>query len=75
MSHMGRPITNRYKVPAKIWTGWSNTERRVFNKTFEAMRPSCQLLFTHPEAMPIPRKHWATLRWNAAFTAAEVART
>lgn len=69
--NIGRPVSNRYKVPAKQWEKWSNTARRVFNGTYFAMRPSMQFAFLHPKAAPISREHWDTVRWNAAWMAAE----
>lgn len=29
-----------------------------------------QSVFSHPDAPPLKRDHWRTVRWNAAFMAA-----
>lgn len=68
---MGRPVRNRYEVPKRQWGRWSNLARSVFNKVYSDMRPSTQLLYTHPDAAPMPLRHWETLRWNAAYIAAD----
>lgn len=70
---MGRPVTNKHKVPKGQWRDWSNTARRVFNVTYESMRPSMQWAFMHPEAPLMPKQHWETVRWNAAWQAADAA--
>ena len=71
--NMGRPVHNRHKVPKVQWDLWSNHARKVFNTLYHSMRPSMQFAFTHPQAAPIPKKHWETTRWNAAWEAAEAA--
>lgn len=62
---------NKYKVPAKQWRRWSGHARCVFNKVFATMAQ--QGLFAHPKALPVPRAHWRTTRWNAAWVAADAA--
>lgn len=71
--NMGRPVINKYKVPKKQWDGWSNHARKVFNTMYHNLRPSMQFAFTHPQAAPVPKKHWETTRWNVAWEAAEQA--
>lgn len=68
--NMGRPVSNRHKVPANQWKRWSNTARRVFNRLYDEMRPSYQRIFTHPKMLLLPREQWQTIRWNAAWMAA-----
>lgn len=68
--HMGRPVANKFKVPAKEWAKWSNAAKAVFNKLYDAMRPSMQWVFSHPGMLPLPKEHWKTIRWNAAWEAA-----
>jgi len=68
---MGRPVGNRYKVNAKQWKRWSNHARGVFNSVYTEMR--YQVLFLHPEAIPVNAKHWKTVRHNAAWVAADAA--
>lgn len=67
---LGRPVGNKYKVPARQWKKWSRLAQKVFNNVFESMRPSMQHAFHHPEAQLLPSKHWSTVRWNAAWIAA-----
>lgn len=66
---MGRPVTNKHKVGSGFWNKWSNTAKRVFNKTFERMLGN-QSVFMHPKASPMSRQHWRTVAWNAAVVAA-----
>ncbi len=70
IADMGRPVANKFKVPKKQWDKWSNQARSVFNKLYDAMRPTMQWVFSHPEMLPLPKEHWGTLRWNAAWEAA-----
>lgn len=60
---------NRYKVPQKQWRKWSKAQRSVFNRVHSAMIQNPQF-FQHPEAEKIPRDHWKTTAWNAAWEAA-----
>jgi hypothetical protein len=66
---MGRPVTNKHKVGTRLWDKWSNTAKRVFNKTFERMLRN-QSVFMHPKAPPMSKVHWRTVAWNAAVIAA-----
>lgn len=66
----GRPVVNKFKVPARQWKAWSNDARRVFNHMHHAMRPSRQFVFIHPKAKALPLGQWATTRWNTAWEAA-----
>lgn len=70
MSNMGRPVSNKHKVPVRQWRKWSNHARRVFNAMYYAMRPTRQFVFIHPKATPVTREQWQTTRWNAAWEAA-----
>jgi len=70
---IGRPVVNKHKVPTRQWTKWSNHARKVFNNVYQSMRPTMQFAYTHPMAAPVPKKHWDTTRWNAAWTAADSA--
>ena len=64
---------NRYKVPVKQWAKWPDVARAVFNSTHEQMIDS-QRAFKHPKQEPMPRAHWKTLAWNAAWIAADNVR-
>ncbi len=69
--NLGQPVKNKHKVPKKQWNKWSNHARRVFNDMMYSLRPSMQFAFLHPDAIAAPTGHWATTRWNVAWTAAE----
>lgn len=71
--NMGRPVLNKHRVPKRQWEGWSNHARKVFNIVYHDMRPTMQFAFTHPQAAPVPKRHWDTTRWNAAWAAADAA--
>ena len=70
MSKTGRPVANRYGMTAVMWRKWSNPARAMFNKMYHALR--YQWAIVHPEALTLPREHWKTIRWNAAFMAADI---
>lgn len=62
---------NVYRVPKKQWKRWSKEAQKAFNRVFRLMRDPD--LYKHPAAPKPKREHWQTTRWNAAWTAAEVA--
>jgi len=67
---MARGIAvNAYKVQAKQWKKWTGRQRQVFNDVHFAM--ASQSVFIHPKQPPMDDAHWQTIRWNAAFTAAQ----
>jgi len=66
-------ITNRYRVPKSKWAKWNEEGRRIFNEVF--MLFSQQKDVCHPQATEVPAKHWGTIRWNAAWSAADIATT
>lgn len=68
---LGHPVTNKNKVPVVQWRKWTNHAKKVFNDMYHAMRPSMQGTITHPEMFPLQKEHWQTLRWNAAWLAAD----
>lgn len=72
--NLGRKVGNRNKVPKKQWTKWNNHARRVFNDVHKSFRHSMQSVLVHPDATIMKREHWGTLRWNAAWLAAEAAQ-
>jgi hypothetical protein len=71
--NLGKPVSNKHKVPKHHWAKWSNHARRVFNRMMHSLRPSMQFAFLHPDATAASRAHWATTRWNAAWMAASAA--
>jgi hypothetical protein len=72
-SNMGRPVRNKHGVSVTQWRRWSNRARSTFNNMYHSMRPSMQFAFLHPDTKPLSNKHWATVRWNTAWTAAQIA--
>jgi hypothetical protein len=66
--NMGRPVGNKFKVGSSTWGGWSNAAKRTFNLTYAGLRS--QSIMAHPKAAPMPKGHWDTIRWNAAYVAA-----
>lgn len=70
---VGRPVTNKHKVPRKMWVRWSRLAQKVFNQVYHEMRPRRQWVFLHPQAKPTSAALWQTTRWNAACTAADAA--
>lgn len=63
-------IVNRYKVPKKIWSKWTEPARRLFNELHKSMAD--QQIYTHPKAPQLPRDQWKTTAWNAAWMAADM---
>lgn len=70
-SNMGRPVTNKYRVPKKQWDSWSNEAKRVFNTMYYNLRPSMQFAFIHPNWIACRKEYWETTRWNVAWEAAQ----
>lgn len=71
--NLGRKVGNKNKVQKSQWKKWSNHAQRIFNDVYHAMRPSMQTTLTHPMAPVLTRDYWHTLRWNAAWLAADAA--
>lgn len=69
---MGRPVTNKYKVGASQWRKWTNHAKKVFNRTYEYVKRQ-ETINAHPKTVALSRAAWATVAWNAAWTAACVA--
>jgi len=67
----GRPVANKNAVPKKQWNRWSRQAQKVFNSLYHSMRPRMQYVYTHPAAKAMLRDHWETIRWNAAWMAAD----
>lgn len=67
---MGRPVLNKHGVNKTQWARWSNHARGVFNRMYDALRPSNQPLWHHPKAAMLSHTHWRTLRHNVAWEAA-----
>lgn len=68
---IGRPVANKHKVPKKVWARWSRQAQRTFNAMMYSLRPRMQAVVQHPDAPLLSRDHWGTIRWNAAWLAAD----
>lgn len=64
-----RKVPNRFRVGKEMWNEWSETEKELFNDYYDWMKSFDQRQMTHPKAQPMPKKHWETLSWNAAWMA------
>lgn len=64
---------NIFKMPKKQWKKWNELERKIFNDLNEFMLNN-QAIFSHPDAAIVEDECWGTTAWNAAWTAAEIAR-
>jgi len=62
-------MRNRYEVPQKTWRKWVPLQQAVFNRMYRKMKE--QTLLIHPETHPLHPVEWDTIRWNAAWLAAE----
>lgn len=63
---------NRYKVPEKQWRKWGELSRAVFNGVFEQMADG--RMYVHPRYPAPAAEQWHTIRWNAAWIAADNVR-
>jgi len=72
-SKLGHPVKNRFKVPTKKWRKWSNHAKKIFNDMYHELRLTMQATYAHPNALPLPKDHWETLRWNVSWIAANTA--
>ena len=63
-------MRNKYGVPKSVWGKWSPEACIMFNTIADVMSTN-QWIFLHPEAKEMPREHWKTVWWNAAWHAAE----
>lgn len=62
--------TNVYRVPRKQWERWTRNGRIMFNHVFETMADQ-SLFNAHPDAVKLSVYEWKTVRWNAAWIAAD----
>ena len=62
---------NVNKVPKRQWRKWNNQSRFIFNYVYSSTE--YQTAMKHPAAPFIPIEQWKTIRWNAAWLAAEAA--
>jgi hypothetical protein len=62
--------TNVHKVDKQQWKRWSKAAQKVFNRLYFFM--GTQKRYKHPGAPRLKRNHWSTVRWNAAWSAAQI---
>lgn len=62
---------NIHKVQSRAWRKWNNQARFIFNTVYGQMK--FQNVMSHPKSFPMAEDHWTTLRWNAAWLAADAA--
>jgi len=70
-SHVDMEVAMENKHGVDVWDNWDDLQRSLFNSLYERMLKS-PWAFTHPEAVKIPREHWKTTAWNAAWMAADM---
>lgn len=63
-------IKNKFKVPKKKWSKWTQSGRAMFNTLYYTMTEN-QTVFRHPKEPEVSRPHWKTTAWNAAWIAAD----
>lgn len=67
----GAKTQNVHNVQARQWRKWNQQSRFIFNYVYGQM--AYQNVVTHPDAAKMPEDHWDTIRWNAAWLAADAA--
>jgi hypothetical protein len=70
MKKIAADQNNRHRVAKSQWRKWSGQARDLFNSMYETMKKN-QSLFHHPDQEHLPKKHWETVCWNAAWIAAD----
>lgn len=61
---------NIHRVPARQWSRWTFQARWMFNNVMNRMAD--QALVKHPDYEDAPGDYWDTVRWNAAWIAADL---
>lgn len=61
-------MSNKYKVPTKMWNKWSEDQRKMFNAVYASLTQ--EFINAHPNAPELSDDVWRTIRWNSAFIAA-----
>lgn len=71
-----RKIKNTNHVPKNQWRKWTPTGQDTFNEVFWMMYQNSHV-FDHPDMTlkpaDMPKDHWKTVCWNAAWVAAGAA--
>jgi len=60
---------NIYGVQKRQWRKWNQQSRYIFNRVYNQFGD--QHCVTHPKMEAIPDYQWDTIRWNAAWLAAD----
>lgn len=60
---------NIHSVQKKTWSKWTESGRALFNAVYEEFED--QTVMMHPDSVPMSARHWDTVRWNAAWIAAD----
>lgn len=63
---------NIHNVSQRQWGRWNETARRQFNDVMEQLED--RTLHMHPKHGPVTYEQWQTIRWNAAWIAADTLR-
>lgn len=63
-------IGNIHKVPKKQWKKWCIAAQWTFNNMMRKL--SDQNVITHPGYEKAEDAYWQTIRWNAAWLAADL---
>lgn len=66
-------VENIHGMNKAQWRKWPRASKMAFNSVKSFLLEN-QELTCHPDAAPIPEKHWHTIAHNAAFMAADIAR-
>lgn len=62
---------NINNVPKRQWRKWNQQSRYIFNSVYNQM--SYQHTVKHPQMDKMYDDYWNTIRWNAAWLAADAA--
>lgn len=68
-----KTIGNIHKVPFTQWARWNYAARWTFNNMMRQTKD--QTIFTHPGYEKAEDAYWQTIRWNLAWTAADLTNT
>jgi hypothetical protein len=69
-------MQNNHRVPGKQWVKWDEMQRSVFNHTYEEIL-SINTDILHPDTVRrrLTKAEMETIAWNAAWIAADNAKT
>lgn len=67
----GAKTQNIHNVQLRQWRKWNQQSRFIFNYVYGQLQD--QRVIKHPDTKDLPEDHWQTIRWNAAWLAADAA--